>query len=135
MALTNSDITQRADIPEVSRALQTMFVERFVGEGLPVDQGNVDKLLSETRKTVRNAFQSRTHFIPCHLSSDADDIGLSLGAVRFISRREAKLALNDGLKAERFKDADFKEADRRHLMRVKPLPWLPVVRASFGCRL
>lgn len=133
-ALANGDITQRADISEVSKALQTIFVERFVAKGLPVDQRNVDKLLSDTRNTVKQAFQSRTHFIPCHLSSDSNDIGLSLGAVRFISRREAKLALHEGLKAERSEDADFKEGDRRHLMRAlshyRGYPWFAQVSVA-----
>lgn len=117
-AMRIGKITNRADRQSVMRTLSEVLMRKFATEGLEVDQRNVARALSETFKAARRKFRTETHFIPCHLSTSSDEIGLSLGSVRFITRGEAKRALLNGLNAEREKPSEVRKRDRSHFLQV-----------------
>ncbi|EIZ78254.1 hypothetical protein WSK_3136 [Novosphingobium sp. Rr 2-17] len=75
-------------------------MRKFGVEDFPVDQKNVARVLSETVKLSKKEFVSRTHFIPCQLTTFSKGDGISLGPVRFMTRKEAKAALRTALNAD-----------------------------------
>lgn len=111
-------IANRADRQAVMQTLSGVLMRKFGTEGLEVNQRNVARALSETFKASKRSFKTETHFIPCHLSTSAGQLGLSLGAVRFINRIEAKRALFDALRIEREKPTELRKRDRSHLLQV-----------------
>ncbi|WP_242139628.1 HEPN domain-containing protein [Sphingomonas sp. TREG-RG-20F-R18-01] len=117
-AMFEGKIAARADRGAVQNILGTIFVRKFLSEALPIDQRNVARALSETVKTAKQLFRSLTHFIPCQLTSDPEPVGLSLGRIRFLSRREAKAVVRELLRAERAANPDLPAADRAHLLRA-----------------
>ena len=122
-ALTDScmrigKITQRADRQAVMHTLSRVLMRKFAEEGLEVNDRNVARALAESVKAAKRTFKTETHFIPCHLSTDAGKVGLSLGAVRFVSRAEAKRALGKALKAERDAKPPHRKRDRPHMLQA-----------------
>jgi len=115
-AMASARIAQRADVAKVRRALARVLVRKFMTESLVVDQRNVDRALSEAAKRAKRDFRTLTHFIPCQLSSGSEPIGLSLGRIRFLSRREAKAALRDMLRSERAAVSEWPRDDREHFL-------------------
>lgn len=122
-ALTESSmrigkIINRADREAVRRTLAGVLMRKFGTEGLEVNERNVARALSETFKAAKRTFKTETHFIPCHLSTSVERVGLSLGAVRFVSRPEAKRALAEALRVERRANDEHRKRDRPHLLGV-----------------
>lgn len=110
--------TQRADRQSVLCALSGVLMRKFAEHGLEVDERNVARALSEVFKAAKRTFKTETHFIPCHLSTDAETVGLSLGKVRFVSRTEGKRALAEALKAERTANTEHRKRDRPHMLQA-----------------
>ncbi len=87
-------------------------------EGLEIDGRNVARAFSETFKTAKLGFKTETHFIPCHLSTDTQRTGVSLGNVRFIGRREAKQASAQALRAGKNVDLDGRKRSRSLMLQA-----------------
>lgn len=115
-AMAQGSIATRADRGAVHRMLAQVLVRKFIGEDLAIDERNVARSLSETVKLAKHDFRSLTHFIPCQLTTETEPVGLSLGPIRFLSRREAKRVVRDMLRTERA--AGFDREDRAHLLRA-----------------
>jgi len=111
-------IAARADRSAVQHILGRILVRKFISEGLAIDARTVGRALAETTKTAKLDFRSLTHFIPCQLTTDPEPVGLSLGPIRFLSRREAKAAVRDLLRRERAADHDLSPGGRAHLLRA-----------------
>lgn len=138
-ALTDSSmrigkIAQRADRQTVMRILSGVLMRKFVDEGLEVNDRNVARALSETFKVAKRTFKTETHFIPCHLSTRAEKVGLSLGAVRFVSRAEGKRVLAEALKTERAANLEHRKRDRPHMFQAinyyAGFRWFAMVRVA-----
>ncbi|VWX51795.1 HEPN domain-containing protein [Novosphingobium sp. 9U] len=117
-AMKSGRILLRADHTATRRILETVLMPKFGTEGIEVNHKNVSRALSETVKLSKKQFVSRTHFIPCQLSTFSKGGGVSLGPVRFISRREAKSALKVALDRERSGEFTKDKRDRDHISRA-----------------
>lgn len=94
-------IEHRADRKHVKKPLADILVRKFIIEGLEVNERNVAQALSEAAKFEASKFITRTHFIPVQLTTTCPDVGLSMGPVRFLTRKEARATLREGLRVER----------------------------------
>jgi hypothetical protein len=82
-ALVESEWKDRMEAAAVQRQLREGFVRKFLKDGLPIDLKNVEALLSEALSAAAAGCKILTHFVPCHVSSDAEPATFEIGPVSF----------------------------------------------------
>src|SRR5262249_37511622 len=82
-ALVESEWKDRMEAAAVQRQLREGFVRKFLKDGLSIDLKNVEALLSEALSAAAAGCKILTHFIPCHVSSDAEPARFEIGPVSF----------------------------------------------------
>ena len=82
-ALVESEWKDRMEAPVVQRQLREGLLRKFLKEGLPIDLKNIEALLSEALSAAAAGCKTLTHFIPCHVSSDAEPAAFAIGPVSF----------------------------------------------------
>jgi len=81
--LSESEWKRRLEVGIVQRELREALGRRFLKGNTPIDVKNVNAFLSEVLAAAATTCKTLTHFIPCHLSSDAEPSKFEIGPVCF----------------------------------------------------
>jgi hypothetical protein len=83
-ALRESDAAGTVEPEKVSRALNRLFVQRFIEEQQPPDVARVEMVLAAAVEEAKRTRSDATHFVPCRLMMFAKDpTSFSVGPVTF----------------------------------------------------
>lgn len=104
------DKKARADPTEFREVLRNEFSTRFIKNGLPVDQSNVDRMLNAAYDATARKFDVLQHFIPCTLFYTESVKSFDLGPVKFFHAKELFATYTAGFEQLRLRIADQHQA-------------------------
>jgi hypothetical protein len=84
-ALLNSDAAETLEPERVHRAFRPIIVDRFLKEGLPIDERNVEKAMAMAVKIAKRDRADTVHYFPCRLMYTAKPDSFTIGPVTFMS--------------------------------------------------
>ncbi len=98
---SQKDKAVNTHLPEYSKALRAEFVRRFLKELEPVNQKNVDRMLSTAYRCISREFDSITHYIPCSIFFSNDPAEFDVGPVHFLHKSKFKELYGDEIESQR----------------------------------
>jgi hypothetical protein len=120
-ALLHSDAGGTLEPDRVYRAFRQIIVDRFVKEGAPIDERNVEKAMASAVKVAKRDRADTIHYLPCRLMYAATPDSFTVGPVTFMTVKQfnARLAEKFGAYArgDGSKDMKIEEGlleDARH---------------------
>ncbi|WP_144435411.1 HEPN domain-containing protein [Roseovarius atlanticus] len=100
-------------IETLRKLTEELLVQRFLVERRPIDEKQVDRLLSSVGRASKKKCQDKTHFIPCHLMATKSPDAFSVGPVTFRNRSNFKSTVASHIRGY----AKNEEPKRREHMR------------------
>jgi len=113
--------------------LEELLVQRFLRDGKPVDQKEVNRVLTAAGKAASALCADRTHFIACHLMIRQEPDELQVGPVIFRTRRSFAARIGPEVRAFRPQGnaSDYRGGRRKALLEVlsyyKAFKWVAEV--------
>ena len=98
-ALLNSDAGGTLEPDRVYRAFRQIIVDRFVKEGAPIDERNVEKAMSLAVKVAKRDRANVVHYLPCRLMYAAKPDSFPVGPVMFMTVNQFNDRMGEKLKA------------------------------------
>ncbi|WP_298242041.1 HEPN domain-containing protein [uncultured Bradyrhizobium sp.] len=98
-ALLNSDAGGTLELDRVYRAFRQIIVDRFVKDGLPIDERNVEKAMSSAVKAAKRDRADTIHYLPCRLMYAAKPDSFSVGPVTFLTTKQFNERMSEKLDA------------------------------------
>jgi hypothetical protein len=82
-AIFREGYSERMTVENLFDILIDNIVERFLRQGLLINQSSADKLFADSVKSASKALRSTTHLIPCLISDDKEPAEFNIGKIRF----------------------------------------------------
>lgn len=82
-AIKHSDASGTIETEPVHKALGKILVQRFLTEGLDINQKEAQRALSAAVKKAKRARIDRTHYVPCRLMYNKGPASFTIGPVSF----------------------------------------------------